>query len=159
MTTATRSRRSEEERIRALEAQIQTLKARAAAKKVRRDPALKHISTAVRLVDKALAATEDAAMRQALDEARATLSACLSLNGIAPRSPKGVLVPRARPEARVDAQAVLAQVQAHPGQRGEEIAAALATDSKSMRPVMRRLIDSKKVKTRGQRRGMTYHPV
>ena len=32
------------------------------------------------------------------------------------------------------------------------------SDTKAMRPVMHRLIDERKVKTKGQRRGMTYHP-
>lgn len=43
-----------------------------------------------------------------------------------------------------------------PGQRGEQIAEALKTDVKTMRLPMLRLIDEKKIKTKGQRRGMTY---
>ena len=47
----------------------------------------------------------------------------------------------------------------HPGQRGEQISAALGTDSTTMRPVMKRLIEERKVKTKGERRGMTYAAV
>ena len=156
----TRTRRSEEERIADLEAQIARLHARAAAKKVKRDPTLKHIGAALRSIDKALASSQDAATRQALDEARATMSACLSLNGVS-RGRKR----RPGPASASDGvsasrrQALLAHVQAHPGHRGEEITAALGTDARSVRPVMLRLIDEKKVKTKGQRRGMQYFGV
>lgn len=51
---------------------------------------------------------------------------------------------------------LLAHVKAHPGQRGEQIAAALKTDVKTMRAPMLELIAEKKVRTEGQRRGMTY---
>jgi hypothetical protein len=51
---------------------------------------------------------------------------------------------------------LLAHVKSNPGSRGEQIAAALGTDVGTMRLPMRKLIAEKKVKTRGQRRGMTY---
>ncbi|MBI5362011.1 MAG: hypothetical protein HZA53_02455 [Planctomycetes bacterium] len=47
-------------------------------------------------------------------------------------------------------------VMKNPGQRGEQIAQALKTDVKTMRLPMLRLIGEKKIKTKGQRRGMTY---
>lgn len=153
----TRTRRSEEDRIKALEAQIEAIKAKAERKKITRDPALKHVSAALRSIDKALSFSEDQATRQALDEARATISAALSINGVAS---KGMLIPqRRRAVGTVEAEALLDFIQAHPGSRGEQIAAELGTDTKAMRPVMHRLIDERKVKTKGQRRGMTYHPV
>jgi len=52
--------------------------------------------------------------------------------------------------------ALLAHVKANPGQRGEQIAAALGTDVGTMRKPMKLLIAKKLVKTQGQRRGMTY---
>jgi len=54
---------------------------------------------------------------------------------------------------------LLAHVKAHPGQRGEQIAAALRTDVGTMRGPMKALIAKKKIKTKGQRRGMTYTAV
>src|ERR1043165_7938827 len=150
----TRTRRTEDERIAELEKKIAAIKAKAARAKIKKDPALKHINAAVKAIDKAHSASEDHATRQALGEARATLSACLTLNGSAP---KGMLVPQPRrSSAGVSAEALLEHLRAHPGQRGEQIAADLGTDTKAMRPVMQRLIAEKKVKTQGQRRGMSY---
>lgn len=52
---------------------------------------------------------------------------------------------------------LLAHVKANPGQRGEQIAAALGTDVGTMRLPMKKLISARQVRTEGQRRGMTYH--
>ena len=52
---------------------------------------------------------------------------------------------------------LLTHVKQNAGQRGEQIAKALRTDVNTMRPAMKKLIAAKKVKTKGQRRGMTYH--
>jgi hypothetical protein len=61
------------------------------------------------------------------------------------------------PEALAEMSAkLLAHVKAHPGQRGEQIAAALKTDVGTMRLPMQKLIEAKKIKTKGQRRGTTY---
>lgn len=151
-----RNRRSEEQLIQDLESKIAEIKARAERKKMKKDPAVRHVVAAVRSIDKALAESQDRALRTELDTARASLSACLSLSGVAPKNGGGVLTPR--PRRSVADDALLEHVQKHPGQRGEQIAAALGTDTKSMRPVMRRLIDDRKVKTRGERRGMVYLP-
>ncbi len=155
MSNTKQSRRSEEQMIRDLEARIANLKARAAEKKVKKDPARRHVTKAVKAVDAAMAETRDQALRKALDEARATLVACLGLSGIVVPQPR-----RARASAAaVDAQALLNYVRKHPGERGEQISAALGTDSKSMRPVMRKLIDDGLVATEGERRGTTYSAV
>jgi predicted ArsR family transcriptional regulator len=58
----------------------------------------------------------------------------------------------------VDRDTLLAYVRSNPGSRGEQIAAALGTDVKAMRPVMKKLIADGKVETKGERRGMTYSP-
>jgi hypothetical protein len=155
----TRVRRSEEVRIAELEAKIAALQRRAEAKKVRKDPALKHMGAALRSVDKALAESQDQATRTALDEIRSTLSACLSLNGSAPKDDRGALTPHRRPAATVDADAVLAYIQANPGAKGEHIAAALGTDTRMTRPVIHRLIDDGRLRTRGKARGMSYTAV
>ncbi len=53
---------------------------------------------------------------------------------------------------------LLAYVKANPGQRGEQIAEAMDTDSKTIRRPMQKLIDDGAVRTKGQRRGMRYYP-
>jgi predicted ArsR family transcriptional regulator len=153
-----RVRRSPEQLIKDLEAKIANIKARAERKKIKRDPSVRHTLGAVRSIDKALAATEDKPTRQALDEARSTLSALLSLQGFAPKAERNVLAPRRgrAPSSAVSADAVLEHVRAHPGQRGEEIATALGTSTAALRPVMKRLIADGAVKTKGERRGMRY---
>jgi hypothetical protein len=72
------------------------------------------------------------------------------------RAPKG----GKRSAASLDQMqaALLAHVKAHPGQRGEQIAAALKTDVGTMRLPMKKLISARAVRTEGQRRGMTYFP-
>jgi hypothetical protein len=158
-TTPKRIRRNEDQLIADLEAKIAQLQRRAAQKKVKRDPALKHINAAVKSIDKAMAETGDAATRAALDEARGTLAACLTLNGAPPRTDRDSITPHARrSHGAVNGDALLEHIRQNPGQRGEQISAALGTDSTTMRPAMHKLIAEEKVKTRGERRGMSYHP-
>jgi hypothetical protein len=135
-----RTRRSETQLIADLEARISALKARAAA---RSNPALRHLEKALGSLEAAIEA--DPGLRKKLSEAQSALREALGGSGI--------LVPARR---AVDAETILAHVQAHPGQRGEQIAAALGTESNTMRPVMRRLIEEGKIRTQGERRGMTY---
>jgi hypothetical protein len=150
----THSRRSEEDRIRALEAQIEALKQRKVRKLQRRDPALKHMHAAVRSIDKAMSENHDAAARQGLADARSTLTACLALTSTAP---KGTLVPQPRRSVGgVSEDALLSHVRQNPGHRGEQIATALGTDTATVRPVMKRLIRAGRVKTAGQARAMSY---
>lgn len=151
------ARTTEEQRIAKLEAQIAALRAKAEAKKLKKDPALKYVSAALRSIDKASAETEDKALREALGDARSTLSACLQLNGVT-LTPKGSGTKRpARVSGEsVDSNTLFSYVRNNPGQRGEQISAALGTDSTAMRPAMKQLIEDGKVKTKGERRGMAY---
>jgi len=152
--TPKKTRRSAEERIAALAAEIERIKARAAEAKVKKDPALRHISGAVRALDKALSATKDKATRQALTDARATLSATLSLHGVNVESGGGTR--RAvRAEAPNPAE-VLAYLKKHPGSRSEQMAADLSTETSALRPVLHELRDEGKVKVEGKARATRY---
>ena len=102
-----RTRRTAEQRIADLQAEIEQIKARAAAQKIKKDPALRHISGAVRSIDKALGETKDKVTRAALTEARTGLSACLTLNGAAPVGGRGTAIPKPRAIGRPDAGQVL----------------------------------------------------
>jgi hypothetical protein len=51
---------------------------------------------------------------------------------------------------------LFAHVKSNPGQRGDQIAKALRSDVHTIRKPMKALIAAKKVKTKGQRRGMSY---
>lgn len=53
---------------------------------------------------------------------------------------------------------LLVHVKTNPGQRGDQIAAALGSDVGRIRLPMKKLIAARKVKTKGQRRGMMYFP-
>jgi hypothetical protein len=63
-----------------------------------------------------------------------------------------------RSSEQVDAMAgkVLAFVKKNPDLRGEQISKAMHTDTNTIRLPMQKLIAEKKIKTKGQRRGMTY---
>lgn len=156
-TTNTRTRRTEEEKIAELEAKIAAIKAKAERQKVKKDPALRHVTAALRSVEKAMSESGDATTRKALDEARATLEACLALSGVI-ASNGSARKSRVR-GTNVDSDSLLAYVSKNSNQRAEQIAAALGTDVNTMRPTMKRLIESGSVKTQGQRRGMTYSAV
>ena len=98
-----RTRRTPEQLIADLEKKIDQVKRRAEQRKAKKDPTLRHVTGAVRAIDKALAVSEDRATKSALDEARATLGAVLTLNGV--MHPKGngrVAVPKANSD-RVNA--------------------------------------------------------
>lgn len=151
-----RTRRSVEQRIAELQAKIEQIKVREAEKRAKADPSKRHTKLALRALDKALSATRDAALKRSLGEARTLLVSALE------GADAGELRPRLRrsaSELEDLAAALLAYVRTNPGQRGEQIADALGTDTGTMRPVMKRLIADGKVTTEGQRRGMTYSAV
>ncbi len=150
-----RTRRTPEQRIADLKAEIERIKARAAQQKIKKDPALRHISGAIRAIDKGAAATEDAATRDALAEARATLAACLALNGAMPAEGAGTRTPKPR-RAAPDPKKVLAYIRKHPGSRSEEICSELGTDAASLRPVLHQLRDEGKLKVQGKARATRY---
>ena len=151
-----RARRTDEERIAALQQEIEKLKQRAAERKVKRDPALRYISGAVRNIDKATAATRDRATREALAEARATLAACLELNGAVPATGGGRSLRPAPRLAKPDPERVLDFIRKNPGTRAGEICDELGTDTMSLRPVLHELRDEGKLKVEGKARGTRY---
>jgi hypothetical protein len=153
-----RQRRSVDQKIADLQAKIASLKEREAQKQAKKDPALRHASAALRAIDKALAASADAGTKRALNDARATLGACLGMAKVGGAGENSRLR-RSAGEIEDLGDALLNYVRNNPGQRGEDIAAAMATDSGTIRPVMKKLIAAGKVVTEGQRRGMTYSPV
>ena len=158
--TTKRTRRTEEQMIEELKARIAHLTERKERKKVTKDPALRFIAKAVKVIDQAVVSTQDKATRAVLADARASLSACLALGGVMmPAGSGGRAMQRSSGNGTVSSDALLRYVSENPGQRGEQIAAALGTDSNTMRPVMKRLIEDRKVKTKGERRGMSYAAV
>lgn len=152
---STRTVRTTEQRIADLEAQIEQVKRRAAAKKVRRDPALRYVSGAIRSIDKALAASEDQAARGALNEARVGLAAVLTLSGVVVPAGRGRMAPRgAGPVIAEDT--LLSYIQAHPGSRSEDIAVGLGTDTAGVRPALVALRQAGAVVVEGKARATRY---
>ncbi|MBI5434805.1 MAG: hypothetical protein HZA52_18375 [Planctomycetes bacterium] len=157
---STRAQRTPEARIAALQAKIEAIKQRAERAKAKKSPALRHMNAALKAIEQAQGATEDAATRKALDEVRATIVATLALNGVVVARSSSAAPRGRRSAANVDelSERLLAHVNAHPGQRGEEIADALQSDTLTMRGPMKKLIGAGSVKTTGRNRGTRYFP-
>lgn len=88
-------------------------------------------SAALRSVDKALAAVAQGKTKDALLEARAWVADALN-----PVDAASVASGNGRVATRVDEESLLTYVRNNPGQRGEQIAAAMAADTKAIRPVI-----------------------
>jgi hypothetical protein len=77
-----RVRRSEDQLIADLQAEIERLRVKAASKALKKNPSIRHMNQAVRSIDQASTLSKDAAQRQALSEARTLLVSYLQLEGI-----------------------------------------------------------------------------
>jgi hypothetical protein len=97
-----------------------------------------------------------------LNDVMATLGGSAAPVRRGPGRPKGSGVKsggkRTPEQLEALSEKLLAHVKSNPGKRAEQIAAAVGSDVDSIRPTMKKLIASKKVKTKGQRRGMYYFP-
>ena len=77
-----RIRRTDDQLISDLQAEIERIKKRAQAKKAKKSPELKATTDAVRSIDTALKTASDAELKKALTEAREPLAAYLQMEGI-----------------------------------------------------------------------------
>ena len=155
-----RPRRDPEDLVAALEAKIASIKARAERKRAKANPAIRYTVAAVRNMDKAMATADDTALKRALEEAHGGLTAYLKLQGVVSANGSAARASGGR-RSSTDVEQVgaslLAYVRNNPGQRGEDIAEAMGTDSKTIRLPMKKLIAEGKVRTKGERRGMRYY--
>jgi glutamate-1-semialdehyde aminotransferase len=160
-TPKKRVRRDAEQLVADLEAKIEAIKARVARKRAKANPSVRHTVAAVRSIDKAMTSATDAVLRRSLDEARGVLSAYLALQGVIPAASsgaRGTTGRRSQEDVEQIGASLFEHVTKNPGQRGEQIAEALSMDTKTIRLPMKKLIEDKRVKTKGERRGMRYYP-
>ena len=153
------TKRTIQERIDELQAKIQAIQNREERKKVRARPEVKHLNMALRSIDKGLNASEDAVLRKALDEARATVSSCLGLLGVTPRAAKATLTPKRRAKAAkaaLDASMVLTYIKNNAGMKGVAIAEEFGTDTATLRPVIKHLAADGAIRSEGKGRGTAY---
>lgn len=156
-----RQRRAPEDLIAALQSKIEAIKARAERKRARSNPSIRYTTAAVRNIDKAMASADDAVLRRTLEEARGSLAAYLTMQGVVPAGSPGARGGggrRSTEDVERMGDSLLAYVEKNPGQRGEDIAAGMQSDTKTMRLPMKKLIADGKVRTKGERRAMRYYP-
>ena len=154
----TRTRRTPEQIIAELEARIASVKRRAETQKVKKNPAMRHLSGAIRSIDKALAATQDSATRAAVGEARTALAAVLTLNGVVVASGGGRDRAASVAEGtKPDAERVARYIADHPGSRAEDIASALGTGTAELRPALMKLKSLGAVEPKGKARATRYY--
>jgi hypothetical protein len=152
-----RIRRTPEQLIAELEAKIASVKRRAETQKVKKDPALRHVSGAVRSMDKAMAATQDAATRTAVGEARTALAAVLTLNGVVISGDSKARGASVNGGVKPDAERVARYIADHPGNRAEDIATALGTGTAQLRPALIKLKSAGAVEPKGKARATRYY--
>jgi hypothetical protein len=152
-----RTRRTPEQLIAELEAKIASVKRRAETQKVKKDPALRHISGAVRSMDKAMSATQDAATRTAVGEARTALAAVLTLNGVVVAGGSKSRGTSVNGGVKPDADRVAQYIADHPGSRAEDIATALGTGTAELRPALMKLRSAGAVEPKGKARATRYY--
>ena len=152
-----RTRRTPEQIIAELEARIAQVKRRAETQKVKKDPALRHVALAVRSMDKAMAATQDAATRTAVGEARTALAAVLTLNGVVVSGGRKAKGASTSGGAKPDADRVARYIADHPGSRAEDIATALGTGTAELRPALMKLKSLGAVEPKGKARATRYY--
>jgi len=89
--------RTVDERVADLEAKIAAMRGREERKKAKAKPEVRLALQATKALDKALAATQDATLRAAFQEARTTVAAAVAVEGVAvPASTTDASKPKGR---------------------------------------------------------------
>ena len=82
VTNERKPHRTPEEQVADLQAKIASIEARAERKRARANPTVKAAITAVRVLDKGLAAATNSEMKEALQEARSAIAAVVATTGV-----------------------------------------------------------------------------
>lgn len=96
-------------------------------------------------------------IEQAFGNTNGHVTAKITLRGEAATGSAKTRRSRTSPKAKAaHAETILAYVKKHPGERSEQITEGTEIKSKLVRKTLATLRAEKQVKTKGQRRGMTY---